>query len=213
MMFTNKHNTLAIIIVSVFGFLLFFVGTDGFQAFTAEKVRTNELIEEQPRFPNVTLEDSKERVYPFTEFEGKYVMLTFIYTACTDVCPKLEMNLAEVYDAVPQKYIGDDIVFLSISFDPDRDDPKTLEKYRSFFEADGETWRMARISDKQELDNLLDEFGVIVIPDNNGNFSHNSAFYLVDPNGTLVDVMDFQKTDEAADKVTAILDREMGDKQ
>lgn len=212
-MFKNKHNSLAITVVLLFGFLLFFVGTDGFQAFTAETVRTNELIEEKPQFPNVTLEDSKERVYPFTEFEGKYVMLTFIYTACTDVCPELEMNLAQVYNAIPEQYIGEDIVFLSISFDPERDDPATLEKYRSYFDADGETWRMARIPDQGELQSLLDEFGVIVIPDNNGHFTHNSAFYLVDPNGTLIDVMDYQKIDEAADKVTNILETEVGDKQ
>lgn len=210
MMFTNK-NHLAIVIVSIFGFILFFIGTDGFQAFTAEQVRTKELVEQQPQFPNVTLEDSKERVYPFSEFEGKYVMLTFIYTACTDVCPELEMNLAEVYHAIPEKYIGEDIVFLSISFDPERDDPETLAKYQRFFSADGETWRMARINDQQELESLLNEFGVIVIPDKNGHFTHNSAFYLVDPDGVLMDVMDYQKTDEAAKRVTAILEEEAGD--
>src|SRR5699024_8929212 len=156
--------------VLVFGFLLFFIGTDGFQAYTAEQARTNELVEGQPVFPIVTLEDSKERTYPFSEFKGKYVMLTFIYTACSDVCPELERNLAEVYEAVPDEYIGEEIVFLSISFDPERDTPEILAKYQEVFSADGETWRMARITDEQELQNLLDEFGVIVIPDNNGHF-------------------------------------------
>ena len=64
---------------------------------------------------------------------------------------------------------------------------------------------MARITDKNELQNLLDEFGVIVIPDGNGHFTHNSAFYLVDREGFLVEVMDYQKTDETAEKVTDIL--------
>lgn len=206
-----RKNTWAVVIVLVFGFLLFFIGTDGFQAYTAEQARTNELVEGQPVFPIVTLEDSKERTYPFSEFKGKYVMLTFIYTACSDVCPELERNLAEVYEAVPDEYIGEEIVFLSISFDPERDTPEILAKYQEVFSADGETWRMARITDEQELQNLLDEFGVIVIPDNNGHFAHNSAFYLVDPEGVLIDVMDYQKTDEAAEKVNGILDNEAGD--
>lgn len=200
-----NRNKIAVIVVFIFGFFLFYFGTDGFQAFTAETARTNKLIEEQPKFPEVTLEDSKERVYPFSEFQGKYVMLTFIYTACTDVCPEMEMNLYEVYEQIPEQYIGEDIMFLSISFDPENDDPETLERYRSFFRSDGETWRMARITDKNELQNLLDEFGVIVIPDGNGHFTHNSAFYLVDREGFLVEVMDYQKTDEAAEKVTNIL--------
>lgn len=209
-MIHNKHNLIAFIIVILFGGGLFYFGTDGFQAFTAETARTNKLIKERPFFPEVTLEDSKERVYPISEFSGQYVMITFIYTECSDVCPQLEMNLAEVYDSVPSKYIGEDISFLSISFDPERDDPETLERYRSFFGSDGETWRMARINDEEELTSLLDEFGVIVIPDGEGDFVHNSAFYLVDPEGYLVDVMDYTEIEDAAIKVNSILDKEVG---
>lgn len=208
-----SNNLLSIIIILVFGFLIFFVSTDGFQAFTAETARTKELIEEKPQFPNVTLEDSKEREYSFSEFSGKYVFITFIYTACTDVCPELGLNMAQVYERIPEHYIGEDIVFLSISFDPERDTPETLEKYRSYFNSDGETWRMARIPDESELKNLLDEFGVVVIPDDSGNFTHNSAFYLVDPQGTLVEVMDYKKIEEAANKVTAILEKKAGEKE
>lgn len=210
-MIKNKHNTIAMIIVLCFGAVLFYVGTDGFQAYTAENARTNRLIEAKPSFPDVTLEDSQERVYPFSEFAGKYVMLTFIYTACTDVCPQLERNLSEVYDQIPEKYIGEEIVFLSISFDPIRDTPEVLETYGDYFESDGETWRMARIPDQQALDTLLNEFGVIVIPDGEGNFVHNSAFYLVNKRGDLVDVMDDNKIDDAAKKVISMLENEAGD--
>src|SRR5690625_1698803 len=210
-MLRNRHNRLAVIIVLLFGFVLLYVGTDGFRAFTAERARTNSLIAQQPAFPNVTLEDSNERTYSFPEFAGKYVMITFIYTSCTDVCLQLEVNLAEVYDLIPEKYIGEDIVFLSISFDPTRDDPETLDKYRSYFESDGETWRMARIPDQRELDQLLDEFGVIVIPEDNGHFTHNSAFYLVDPQGDLIDVMGYTETEKAADKVIDMLEKEAGE--
>ncbi|WP_026905789.1 SCO family protein [Paucisalibacillus globulus] len=207
----NKHQTIAIVLIMVFGFIVFYIGTDGFQAYTAETARSLQLEKERPTFPEVTLEDSKERAYTFSEFEGKYVMLTFIYTACTDVCPQLEMNLNEVYQQIPKEYLGDDIVFLSISFDPDRDDISALQKYSHYFNADEETWRMTRVPDKQELQNLLDAFGVIVIPDGTGNFTHNSAFYLVDPDGKLEEIMDYTKTDEAALKVNATLDKKAGE--
>src|SRR5690606_33564548 len=103
------------------------------------------------------------------------------------------------------EYIGDDIQFLSISFDPERDDPKTLDTYRKAFGSDGKTWRMARIPDQEELNSLLDRFGVIVIPDEYGNFAHNSAFYLVNSKGQLIEVMDYTFIDKAADRVTEIL--------
>jgi protein SCO1 len=207
----KQYNSIAIFVVLLFGAILFFIGTDGFTAYTVETARVNKLMKENPVFPEVTLEDSKERVYSFSEFEGKYVMLTFIYTACSDVCPQLEFNLAEVYKQIPPKYIGKDIVFLSISFDPENDNPATLEKYRYYFDSDGETWRMARISDQRELEGLLKEFGVTVIPDENGNFQHNSAFYLVDPNGILVEVMDYEEIEIAVDKVNSILDSKVGE--
>ncbi|PFP29699.1 SCO family protein [Bacillus sp. AFS073361] len=210
-MIKNRHHTFACLLVILFGCALFYFGTDGFTAFTAETARVKELIADKPQFPNVTLEDSKGREYSISEFEGKYVFITFLYTSCTTVCPQLEMNMSKVYDKVPSKYIGKDIVFLSISFDPSRDDPATLEKYRGYFNSDGETWRMARIANKTELDALLKAFGVIVIPDEYGNFAHNSAFYIVDKKGRLLEVLDYKKTDEAAKRLTGILDMEAGE--
>jgi len=200
------RNRIAVFMAAFLSFALIYSGTDGFHAFTEESARTYKLNKEQPRFPEVTLEDSKERVYSFSEFTGKYVMLTFIYTACTDVCPKLEMNLKEVYDKIPEQYIGGDIVFLTISFDPERDDPDSLSTYQGYFDSDGETWRMARINNKSELETLLDQFGVIVIPDGEEGFVHNSAFYLVNKRGYLQEVMDYQKIDEAAEVVLSTIE-------
>lgn len=208
-MIKDWRNFTAIVIVSVLGILLFYIQTDGFTAFTAETARVNKLKEEQPAFPNVQLEDSKDRVYSFSEFEDKYVAITFVYTACTDVCPQLEMNFAQLYDGIPEKYIEEDIVFLTISFDPERDDPETLERYRMFFGSDGDSWRMARINDQQELNSLLSEFGVVVIPDGEGDFAHNSAFYLVDREGKLVEVMDYTMIPEAIETVVSILDNDV----
>lgn len=184
------------------------MSTDGFTAFTAETARVKQITEDQPVFPNVTLEDSNRRTYSFDEFKGKYVFITFLYTGCTTVCPKLEANMSEVYKSLPKKYIGEDIVFLSITFDPTRDDPTTLDKYKNLFDIDGETWRMARISKQSELTNLLNRFGVIVIPDGKGNFAHNSAFYLMDKKGVLIKVMDDEKTEEASNNILNILERE-----
>lgn len=208
---SKRHNLLATIIVLLFGFALFYVGTDQFSAFTAETARVNKLVEEKPQFPDVTFEDSNERTYSIDEFEGKYVFITFIYSMCNTVCIDLERNMDEVYELIPEEYMGKDIQFLSISFDPERDNPERLDVYKNLFtNSDGELWRMARIKDQKELQYLLDEFGVIVIPDEYGNFAHNSAFYLIDRQGTLLEVLDYKKIDEAANTVISILDEEAG---
>lgn len=207
---SNRYTKFAAVAVLLFGFLLIYIGTDGFTAFTAETARVNELLKDKPQFPVVSFEDSEGRKYTVEEFKGNYVLITFFYSSCTTVCIDLEMNMAELYDKIPQKYIGKEIDFLSISFDPERDDPATLDIYKNMFNSDGETWRMARVPDQGQLDGLLTEFGVIVIPDDYGNFAHNSAFYLVDRNGVLQEVMDYKDVDAAADKLLDVLDNEEG---
>lgn len=206
----NKKKTyrISIVIVILFGMSLFYIGTDRFTAFTVESARIHELKKQQPQFPEVSLQDSQGRTYPFTEFEDRYVFITFFYTACTTVCPELERNMGEVYDAIPSEYMENDITFLSISFDSEHDTPETLAKYRQYFHSDGETWRMARVIDPDELKTLLQSFGVVVIPDGHGHFAHNSAFYLVNKHGHLVDVMDYKKVDEAIHQVMETLTQE-----
>jgi protein SCO1/2 len=68
-MIKNWHNTFACLLVLLFGSALFYIGTDGFTAYTAETARVNQLIEDKPRFPEVMPEDSKGRTYPISEFQ------------------------------------------------------------------------------------------------------------------------------------------------
>lgn len=204
----TRHTSIALTVVLLFGVVLFYTGTDGFRAFTAEAARVNQLKQDKPQLPQVTLEDHSGMQYSFAAFEDKYLFITFMYTSCPTVCVELEMNMAEVYRRIPQQYLGKDITFLSISFDPERDTPTVLNRYKDYFGSDGVTWRMARVPDQRELEMLTDRFGVIVIPDGYGGFAHNSAFYLVDRSGYLIDVMDYTKYIDAAKKVTALLEKE-----
>src|SRR5690606_38930681 len=111
----------------------------------------------------------------------------------------------------PSKYISSEINFLSISFDPGIDTPSILRQYGENFGSDGETWRMARITDEDELHSLLEKFGVIVSPDDYGNYTHNAAFYLIDKNGKLMDVLDYTNVDAAANHLINILENETGE--
>lgn len=196
-----KRTTWASIAVILFGLGLFAVGTDGFRAYTAEAARIVKLNDQNPDFPKITLQDNTGRTFTLSELSGKYVLMTFIYTSCGTVCPQIEMNLSEVYHRLPQEAIGQDIVFLSVSFDPDRDTPEMLEAYRQYFVQDPDNWRLARVPDRGELNKLLDAFGVIVIPSTNGDFAHNGAFYLIDREGRLAEIMDYTKVDQAVAKV------------
>ena len=204
------RTTWASMLVVVLGLLLFAVGTNGFRAYTAEAARIIKLNDNHPDFPKITLQDHEGRTFTLSELSGKYVLMTFIYTSCGTVCPQIEMNLSEVYNRLPQAAIGQDIIFLSVSFDTDRDTPEALEAYRHYFVDDPDNWRLARVPDPGELKRLLDAFGVIVIPGNNGDFAHNGAFYLIDRHSRLAEIMNYTKVDQAIAKIERRLASDKG---
>jgi len=82
--------------------------------------------------PDYPLLNQSGRKIRISQFRGKVVVLTFIYTRCTmaDYCPKMSRNFAEIDKALandPALYAKTHL--LSISFDPQYDTPKVLRSY------------------------------------------------------------------------------------
>ncbi|MCG7927005.1 MAG: SCO family protein [Candidatus Thiodiazotropha taylori] len=68
---------------------------------------------------------------------GKPIMLNFIFTTCTTICPVLSASFHQV-----QEILGDEVggvSMVSITIDPDYDTPEQLMKYSKRFKA-GEQW-------------------------------------------------------------------------
>jgi protein SCO1/2 len=66
--------------------------------------------------------------------KGKLVLISFIYTSCTDICPTLMHNLVDVQEKLGDRF-GKDVFFVSISVDPEDDTPEELKKYAERYEA------------------------------------------------------------------------------
>lgn len=77
-------------------------------------------------------QDSVAVTFP-DDYQGKFVVLGFIYTNCPDVCPLITQNMIKI-----QKELNnpDDIQFIGITFDPERDTPPVLRKYKETFKLD-----------------------------------------------------------------------------
>lgn len=63
--------------------------------------------------------------------KGKLVVISFIFTSCTDFCPINTARMTQVADALGEA-LGRDVFFVSISVDPENDTP---EKMKTFAEA------------------------------------------------------------------------------
>jgi protein SCO1/2 len=69
---------------------------------------------------------------------GKPVMVNFIFTTCTTICPVMSATFAQV-----QSELGDDsdeLRMISFSIDPEQDTPERLREYAGLFNA-GPQWQ------------------------------------------------------------------------
>lgn len=85
-------------------------------------------------FPNVTLtthEGKPVRLYADL-LKGKAVAINVIYTSCTDECPLETARMAEVQRLLGTR-MGKDVLFYSISIDPEHDTPAVLKAYAEKF--------------------------------------------------------------------------------
>jgi len=91
--------------------------------------------------PDFTLIDQTARAVALSQWTGKVVAVTFIYTSCPlpDYCFRLANNFGQLNQRFAGR-MGRDLVLLSISFDPVHDQPKVLAKYAATWKADPESW-------------------------------------------------------------------------
>jgi protein SCO1/2 len=68
------------------------------------------------------------------------VVMDFVYTTCTTICPVLSAIFTQVQGKLGDQ-VGDDVVLVSMSVDPARDTPQRLKAYSSKHRAgDGWLW-------------------------------------------------------------------------
>jgi protein SCO1/2 len=85
-------------------------------------------------FPNVPLRTQDNRAVRFYDdlVKGKLVIISFMFTSCTDLCPRTTANLVKVKDALGA-HAGRDVFLISVSVDPAHDTPAVLKKYTERF--------------------------------------------------------------------------------
>jgi protein SCO1/2 len=89
--------------------------------------------------PNVSLQraDGQRITLPAALDDGRPVVLNFIYTSCSSICPLLSAVLAQFRDQLGAERAAVHIV--SISIDPEQDTPQQLRAYAKRFKG-GPGW-------------------------------------------------------------------------
>lgn len=88
--------------------------------------------------------------------KGKTVVINFIFTNCTTICPPLAATFARL-----QRELGDragrDVSLISVSVDPVTDTPERMKTFLTKFKA-AEGWTFVS-GDKPQMDSLLQALG------------------------------------------------------
>ncbi|MET1078780.1 MAG: SCO family protein [Pseudomonas sp.] len=96
----------------------------------------------QVKFADVALMDQTGKAVRLEQdlVSNKIVVMSFIYTSCTTVCPVVSSIMGKVQKQLGAR-VGTEVQLVSISIDPQRDDAKRLNEYaRSFQNGPGWSW-------------------------------------------------------------------------
>jgi len=116
------------------------------------------------------------------DFRGKKLIIGFIYTHCPDICPLITENMIKIDKRTNDK----NLLFILISFDPQRDKPHILKEYGKIRNLNFNRWQLLT---GEEYENLIKEFNVIAIkePYNDSIYfiTHTDRISLVDSKGRI----------------------------
>ena len=96
------------------------------------------MLGELPAF-SLIAEDG--RPFGKEDLLGKVWIADFVFTSCSDACPRLQAKMKSLQDRLIPPEQGGNIGLLSISVDPERDTPEKLKQYGQVFGARAGLWR------------------------------------------------------------------------
>jgi protein SCO1/2 len=131
--------------------------------------------------PELKLKNSLGEAVDLSEFKGKAVLVTFIYTHCPDICPLIVSHLKTA-----QAELGDrakDLQIVAVSTDPRGDTPKTVA---AFLSEHGMTDKMQYlIGNRAELGHVWTDWNIVAKPAKSGRdlVEHSALIYGIAADG------------------------------
>ena len=135
--------------------------------------------------PDFTLIDTQHHSVSLWQFSGKVVALNFIYTSCAlpNFCYRISNNFGVLQRRFKDQ-LGRDLVLVTVTFDPERDQPEVLEKYARTWKADPAVWHFLT-GPVPDVHRVTDMFAMDFFPDE-GLMNHSLHTAVIDRQRKLV---------------------------
>jgi protein SCO1/2 len=134
--------------------------------------------------PDFTLIDQHRQRVSLSQFSGKVVAITFIYTRCPrpDYCVRLSNNFG-VLQRKFKSNMGRDLILLTVVIDPANDQPEALTQYARIWKADARSWHFLT-GPSSDIEHLCRKFDMAFYPDE-ALLVHSFHTVVVDRQGKL----------------------------
>ena len=94
-------------------------------------------------------------------YEGKILLVSFIFTNCPDICPLITHNFQLIQQKVKENKI-ENVSFAAISFDPERDTPSILKKFAEVRNLNLSNYNLFS-GKKEKIKSLMETFHIVAI--------------------------------------------------
>jgi len=95
------------------------------------------------RAPDFQLTDQTGAPFASSSLLGRVTLLDFVYTHCTDACPILSATFQQAQRKLADdKLLGERVMLVSLSVDPQHDTSSVLAEYGKQFKADAAGWKL-----------------------------------------------------------------------
>jgi protein SCO1/2 len=185
---------------------IFFYSTNQGQALTTEALRQSELDDQPKKITNfrfIDADDQETSLDQIIKNDHRVLIVDFLYTRCQTLCVSLGTSFQNLQEAVLKRGLQNQIGLLSISFDPEHDDAQALKRYQQRFRMDESVWQVLSLKDFKDRQNLLDTFGIMVIPAPLDEYEHNAAFHIVKKN-YLYQIIDINQPEQALEAALSL---------
>jgi protein SCO1 len=111
--------------------------------------------------------------------DGKIYVADFFFTSCPSICPVMQRNMLNVYNAFKTT---PDVKILSFTIDPKYDSVKVLKKYADKLGVTGDSWLFLQ-GKKDNTYQLADKNFLVAVKQDStvkGGYTHQGYFVLVD---------------------------------
>jgi protein SCO1/2 len=161
--------------------------------------------------PDFQLIDHKERSVALSDFRGKVVAVNFMYTTCQ--LPDFCLRIVNHFGALQRRFsdeLGRDLIFLTITFDPARDQPDVLDRYAAQWKPNHDTWRFLT-GPVADVRRVLGFFGMAAFM-NEGLMDHGLRTAIIGRDGRLVTNLEgnHYSSDQLGDLIASVLRQRSG---